>query len=131
MSVHTILTLWFWEMEFRQTTCHFLFMPCTFQNPQKPCKWIQSSSPTFVWLCGRSKQDLCFWYPLRSFTSILFASSVIFSKLLNVTQNFGITYVLKEAENGIYYIWSWRNGGTPPVRKITTHSENLIVTNNF
>lgn len=59
----------------------------------------------FDYLCGRGMQDLCFLYLLYSFTRILFASSVIFfSKMLNVTQNFGITDLLTEAENGIYYI---------------------------
>ena len=86
----------------------------------------------FDYLCGRCKQNLCFRYLLCSFTSILFASSVIFfSEMLNVTKNFGITDLLKAAENGIYYIQSWRNGGTPPVKKSLHSSENLIVTNNF
>jgi len=71
-------------------------------------------------LCGRCMQDLCFLYLLYSFTLILFASIVIFfTKMLNVTQNFGITDLSTEAENGIYYIWSWRNWGIPTLRKIT------------
>jgi len=50
-------------------------------------------------------QDLCFLYLLYSFTCILFASGVIFfSKMLNVTQNVGITDLLTETENGKYYI---------------------------